>query len=63
MFTNEDHIAYFDELEEILKKTLVIYTDLLNELTDKAIRNKIYSISFENMEAFRYISANKKKFI
>ena len=40
MFTKDDYISYFSELEATLKKILTIYTDLLNELGDQAIRNR-----------------------
>lgn len=63
MFTKEDYVNYFSDLEDILKKTLVIYTDLLNELGDQSIRNKLYALASENMEAFKFIKTQKDKFI
>lgn len=63
MFTKEDYINYFGELETILKEALVVYTDLLNELNDQAIRNKLYTLASEKMEAFNFIKAQKEKFV
>jgi len=63
MFTKEDYISYFEEIEEMLKKGLVIYTDLLNELGNNAIRNKLYVIASEDMDAFKFIKEEKEKFI
>ena len=62
MFTDEDHIRYFDELEFLLKKTVIIYTDLLNELSDKSIKNKLSVLAQENMETFKFIKKQKEKF-
>jgi len=61
MFTKDDYISYFEELETQLKETLVIYTDLLNEINDRSIRNKIMPISSENMQMYRYIKSLKDK--
>jgi formiminotetrahydrofolate cyclodeaminase len=63
MFTKEDYANYFAELEAIYKKSLVIYTDLLNELQDQSIRNKLYALATENMEAYNFITQTKAKFI
>ena len=57
MFTKDDYISYFSELEATLKKILTIYTDLLNELSDQAIRNTLYAIASENIETFKFIKA------
>ncbi len=62
MFTKEDYIGYFSELEGLFKKTLVTYTDLLNELGDQSVRNKLYVLASENMEAFNFIKTQKEKF-
>ena len=63
MFTKDDYINYFGEVETILKQSLIIYTDLLNELSDQAIRNKLYTLASEEMEAFNFIKTQKEKFI
>lgn len=62
MFTNQDYIGYFEEIEETLKKTLVIYTDLLNDLDNKAMHSKLYAIATENMDTFQLIKSLKEKF-
>lgn len=62
MFTKEDYRAYFEELSQILKKTLVIYTDLINEIDDKSVHNKLYALTLENMSAFEFISKAKEDF-
>ena len=63
MFTKEDYQLYFDELQDIYKQTLVIYTDLLNELSDGSIKNKLLSMSSENMDVFNFIKNSREKFI
>lgn len=63
MFTKNDYQGYFKELEDIYKRSLIIYTDLLNELSDGAIKNKLLSMSTENMDAFRFVNECKGKFI
>lgn len=63
MFTNEDYKNYFSELEAISKKAMVIYTDLLNEVSDSSIRSKLYPIMSEEFEAFRVLKKHKEKFL
>jgi len=63
MFTKDDYLAYFDELHNILKKELVIYTDLLNELSDQSMTSKLHSLAIEDMDMFRAFADIKKKFI
>ena len=62
MFTDEDYRNYFDQLEDISKKALTIYTNLINELSDYSMRSKLYPIMLEDMEAFRFIKTYKEKF-
>lgn len=62
MFTKEDYLTYFDQLADIYRDSINIYTDLLNGIQDKAIRNKLLSAASENMEAFRFIKKEKNKF-
>jgi len=62
MFTNEDYKSYFSELENISKKALIVYTDLLNEISDSTIRSKLYPIMSEELEAFRILKEYKEKF-
>lgn len=63
MFTKEDYKGYFEEVENILKKTLVIYTDILNVTDDKSIRNKLNVIASENMDSFEFVQTQKEKFL
>jgi formiminotetrahydrofolate cyclodeaminase len=62
MFTKDDYINYFNEIEGIFKKNLEIYTDLLNELSDQAIRNKLFMLAEEDMETFTFIEEAKRKY-
>jgi hypothetical protein len=62
MFTKEDYANYFNELEEIFKKTLVIYTDLLNDLSDNAIRSKLFMLAAEDDDAFSFVAETKEKY-
>ena len=62
MFTKEDFARYFEGLEGMFKETLVIYTDLLNEVGDQAIRNKLYTLAAEEMEAFKFVKEHKERF-
>ncbi len=62
MFTDEDYRNYFNELENISKKALTIYTNLINELSDYSIRSKLYPIMLEDMEAFRFMRTCKENF-
>jgi len=63
MFTNEDYKSYFGELENISKKALIVYTDLLNEISDSSIRSKLYPIMSEELEAFKVLKEYKEKFL
>ncbi len=62
MFTDEDYRTYFDQLESICKKALIIYANLINELSDYSIRSKLYPIMVEDMEAFRFVKTYKERF-
>lgn len=62
MFTKEDYSSYFNELEEMFKKTLVIYTDLLNELSDNAIRSKLFMLAAEDNDVFNFVTETKEKY-
>jgi len=63
MFSKDDYLAYFDQLEGIFKRSLVTYTDLLNELDNKSIRSKLLAITSESMEEFKTIVKIKKKIV
>ncbi|MCF7871185.1 MAG: hypothetical protein K9L95_04275 [Candidatus Omnitrophica bacterium] len=62
MFTKEDYLTYFDQLADIYRDSINTYTDLLNNVQDKVIRNKLLMAVSENMEAFRFIREERKKF-
>jgi hypothetical protein len=63
MFTKNDYKKYFDEMLDIMKELLVNYTDLVNETSDRAISNKIFALMSEDAETFKFIKAQKEKFI
>ena len=63
MFTNADYAEYFGEAENLLKESMVIYTDLLNEINNNAIKSKLEPLAAECMESFRYIRQQKEKFM
>ena len=62
MFTKEDYKNYLQELENIIKKSIVIYTDLINIVDERSIRNRLHAMAKESMEGFRFISEQKRKF-
>lgn len=63
MFTNEDYKNYFNELESISKEALIIYTDVLNEISDSSIRSKLYPIMSDAMETLKILKKYKEKFV
>jgi hypothetical protein len=63
MFTKDDYMGYFNQLEDMLKQSIGIYTDLLNELNDNAIKSKLDPIATESMNSFRFIKKQKEKFV
>ena len=63
MFTKDDYIGYFSQIEDMLKKSISIYTDLLNELNDNAIKSKIDPLASESMDSFRFIKEQKERFL
>ncbi len=63
MFTKDDYTGYFSQIEDMLKKSISIYTDLLNELNDNAIKSKIDPLASESMDSFRFIKEQKQKFV
>ena len=62
MFTKDDYIKYFDEILTVMKETLLNHTDLVNELNDRAIHNKLSVLMGEDMETFNFIKTQKQKF-
>jgi len=62
MLTDKDYQNYFIELEDMYKKMLLIHTDLINELIDQSIRNKLYAMVSEDETSFKVIREFKNKF-
>ena len=62
MFTKDDYIKYFDEILAVMKEALRNHTDLVNELNDRAIHNKLSVLMGEDMETFNFIKTQKEKF-
>lgn len=62
MFTKDDYIGYFSQIEDMLKGSISVYTDLLNELNDNAIKSKLDPLASESMDSFRFIKEQKEKF-
>jgi hypothetical protein len=63
MFTKDDYAEYFSQIEDMLKRSVSIYTDLLNELKDNAIKSKLDPLATESMDSFRFIKEQKEKFV
>ena len=63
MFTKDDYVKYFDEILTIMKEALRNYTDLVNELNDRATRSKLSSLMTEDRETFKFIKVQMEKFI
>ncbi|NQT05942.1 MAG: hypothetical protein HQ575_00200 [Candidatus Omnitrophica bacterium] len=61
MFTKEEYVEYFRELEDIIKKTLTIYTDMLNSLEDQIVRSSLEVLATENMDAYRFMKQEKER--
>ena len=61
MFTREDYRNYLQELENIIKKSVVIYTDLINIIDERSIRNRLHAMAKESMEGFRFRSKSAVK--
>jgi len=62
MFSKEDYREYLEELQEIYKENLRIYTDLLNELDDKALRNRFFVMAGEDMKSFDFLESVKEQY-
>ncbi len=61
MFSKEDYRDYLQELQNFYRENLLVYTDLLNELDDQALRSSLLPIAEEDMEAFDFIEALREK--
>lgn len=62
MFSDDDFRAYLNEMSDRIKDTLVIYTDLLNVVDNKVVRNQLLSLMSENAEAFRFLRDKTKTY-
>ena len=62
MFTKKDYLNYFDEAASLLAEAITVYTDLLTEVKDEAIRNKLYPLAAEDMDAFRFLKKQRERF-
>ncbi len=61
MFSKEDYRNYIQELQNFYRENLLVYTDLLNELDDKALRSSLLPIAEEDMEAFDFLEALREE--
>jgi len=62
MFDKDDYQNYFEEAETKFKKLLVDYTDILNELDNKAVKSKILSQMKESLGNYRAIRDINEKY-
>ena len=62
MFTENDFHKYFDGLEGDYQQSVLILTDILNELSNHAITSVLLTMSLENMEGFRFVQSVKSRF-
>lgn len=63
MLTERDYHDYFTGIETLYKKILLVYTDLINEVSDQSVRNKLYVMISEDEESFKVIKEFNKKFL
>lgn len=61
MFTKEDFVNYFSEMEATLRNMLVIYTDVLNEANDQSLKSRLFAITEESMASFETVQKLKEK--
>lgn len=62
MFSREDFHAYFEDIEAAFTKHIVLLTDILNEVSDNAVRNKLYAIAQDDIAVFENARAQKERF-
>jgi len=62
MLTDQDYQNYFIEMEDMYKKMLLKHTDLINELIDQSIRNKLYAMISEDEISFKTIRGFRGKY-
>jgi len=61
MFTKDDFVNYFSEMEATLRNMLVIYTDVLNEANDQSLKSRLFAITEESMASFETVQKLKEK--
>ena len=62
MFSKKDYQGYYQDLEGILSKQIVLLTDILSEVSDRAVHSKLYAISLDDSGIFDDILVQKEKF-
>ena len=62
MFSKKDYLSYFQDLEDIFSRDIVLLTDILNEISDHAVHSKLYAISLDDSGIFDGILVQKAKF-
>lgn len=62
MFSKKDYLSYFEDLESIFSKDIVLLTDMLYEISDHAIHSKFFAISLDDIRIFDEIQGQKEKF-
>lgn len=62
MFSKKDYQSYYQDLEGILSKQIVLLTDILNEVSDPAVHSKLFAISLDDSGIFDDIQVQKAKF-
>lgn len=60
MFTDKDYSQYLIELQNLIKDSVMINTDLLNGLRDLEIHNKLSVVLTEDMQCFRELRTQIK---
>jgi hypothetical protein len=48
-------------METVVRNTLVIYTDVLNEANDQSVKSRLYSMMEESVGSYRAIYELKEK--
>ena len=62
MFSNKDYQNYFQVLEDILSKQILLLTDILSEVSEPAVHSKLFAISLDDSAIFDDILIQKMKF-
>jgi hypothetical protein len=62
MFSKEDYLACFQDLEGVLAKQSLLLKDILNEVSDRTIHSKLHAIFLDDKRIFEEAMTQKKKF-